>query len=75
VYLNCPSRGVYDAFLGSANLTGLPLETYNTITLAVPSSVAANLNGGSFSDLTIKIILDVPTASGRHLLDNFRFLP
>jgi hypothetical protein len=75
VYLNCPSRGVYDAFLGSANLTGLPLETYNTITLAVPSSVAANLNGGSFNDLTIKIILDVPTASGRHLLDNFRFLP
>jgi hypothetical protein len=75
VYLNCPSRGVYDAFIGSVNLTPLPLESYSTITMAIPSSVATSLNGGAFSDLTIKVILDVPATSGRHLLDNFRFLP
>jgi hypothetical protein len=75
VYLNCPSRGVYDAFIGSVNLSSLPLETYSTITMAIPTPVTTSLNGGSFSDLTIKITLDVPTTSGRHLLDNFRFLP
>jgi hypothetical protein len=75
VYLNSPSRGVYGAYIGSQNLTGLPLETYNTITMTLPASVASSLEAGSFNDLTIQIVLDLPGGSGRHLLDNFRFLP
>src|SRR5262249_24899169 len=50
VYLNSPSRGVYDAYVGSQNLTGLPLETYNTITMTLPTAVANSLQSGSFND-------------------------
>jgi CARDB len=75
VYLNAPSRGIYDAYVGSQNLSGLPLETYNTITMTLPPSLATSLRAGAFDDLTIKIVLDLPSGSGRHLLDNFRFLP
>jgi hypothetical protein len=75
IYLNSPSRGVYDAYIGSQNLSGLPLERYNTITLALPAPTANALKAGAFSDLTIQIVLDLPNGSGRHLLDNFRFLP
>jgi hypothetical protein len=75
VYLNSPTRGVYDAFIGSVNLSGLPLETYQTLTLTLPAQTVTNLEAGAFDDLTVKIVLDLPSGSGRHLLDNFRFLP
>jgi hypothetical protein len=75
VYLNSPSRGVYDAYVGAQALSGLPLEAYNTVTLALPASAASSLKAGAFNDLTLKIVLDLPSGSGRHLLDNFRFVP
>lgn len=56
-------------------LTGLPLETYNTITIGVPAWIKSALAGGSFADLKVTVALNVAAGSGRHLIDNFRFLP
>ena len=75
VLLSVPSRGVYNAFIGSRDLTGLSLGTYHTITLNIPQWVRTALQGATYSDLTVKIVLNVNQGSGPHLLDNFRFLP
>jgi hypothetical protein len=75
LYLNAPSRGVYDSYVGSQDLSGLSLESYHTLVFTLPSATAHSLSAGPFNDLTIKIVLDLPGGSGRHLLDNFRFLP
>jgi hypothetical protein len=74
VFLSAPSKNLYNAPLGTVELTGLPLETYNTITIGVPGWIKNALTG-SFSDLKVTVALNVASGSGRHLVDNFRFLP
>lgn len=75
VFLSAPSRNLYNAPVGTAEFAGLPLETYNTVTLAVPAWIRTALTSGAFSDLRVTIALNVAAGSGRHLLDNFRFVP
>ncbi len=74
VFLSSPSKNLYNASLGTVELTGLPLETYNTITIGVPGWVKTALTG-SFNDLRVTVALNVAAGSGRHLVDNFRFVP
>jgi hypothetical protein len=75
IFLSVPSRNVNNAIMGSVQLTGMPLETYNTISFAIPQWVSTALQGATYSDLTVKVVLNVNQGSGRYLLDNFRFLP
>ncbi|HEY3500948.1 MAG TPA: CARDB domain-containing protein [Polyangiaceae bacterium] len=75
VFVTAPSRNLYNAPIGTVELTGLPLETYNTITMAVPAWIRTALTSAPFNDLSVKIALNVASGSGRHLIDAFRFLP
>jgi hypothetical protein len=75
VFLDAPSRNVNNAVIGSRELTGLSLGTYHTITFDIPQWVKTALQGATYSDLRVKVVLNVTQGSGPHLLDNFRFLP
>lgn len=73
MYMNAPSRGVYSQFLGQNELTGQSLNTFITETFAIPNNVATALQGSTYSDLTITIILNVPSSgTGVYLIDNLR---
>ncbi len=75
VYLDVPSRGVNNAFIGSADLTGLSIGNYHTFTFTIPQAVRTALQGATYNDMRIKITLNVQDGSNPHLLDNLRFLP
>ena len=73
MYINSPSRAVYNQFLGEIELTGLALGVFLTESFAIPSAVATALHGQSYSDLTLTVVLNVPFAgTGVYLLDNLR---
>jgi hypothetical protein len=75
VFLSVPSKNVNNAIIGSIELTGLPLGTYQTLTFTVPQWVKTALQGQTYSDLRVKVALNVNQGSGAHTLDNFRFIP
>ena len=70
-----PSKNVNNAPLGTVELTSLSLGTYHTLTFTIPEWVKTALQGQSYSDLRVKVVLNVNQGSGAHLIDNFRFLP
>jgi parallel beta-helix repeat protein len=73
--VNIPSRGIYNQYLGQASLTGLPLGTYNTVVLPVPSNVVTALDNPGYTDFTISLTLNVPANTQAFDLDNLRFFP
>jgi hypothetical protein len=73
MFVSAPAEGVFNQFLGEDELTGLPLGTFVTESFAVPTFVASALQGRTYSDLTLTIVLNVPFAgTGTYLLDNVR---
>lgn len=76
VYLNCPSRNIYSAYLAEVELTGLPLATWRTLTFPVTSTLVQSLVKSGYQDLTFEVVLNVavPT-TGTYLVDNLRFQP
>lgn len=73
MYFTCPSRNLYNAYLGQVELTGKRTGFYQTIRFAIPDYVASALAGKTFSDLTVGIVIDVPQNSpGTYLVDNLR---
>jgi hypothetical protein len=73
MHMSIPSRGVYNEYLGAQELTGLPLETFKTLSFVIPSAVVPKLPL-SYSDLTFKITLNTPSGTARqYLIDNLRF--
>jgi hypothetical protein len=75
VFISVPSRNVNNAFIGQTELTNQPLDVFNTYTYPIPQWIRTALQGASFTDMTIKIALNVNQGSGAHVLDNFRFNP
>jgi arabinan endo-1,5-alpha-L-arabinosidase len=71
LYLEAPSRNLYNAYIGQVELTGRPLGAFTTLEYAVPTWVSAALADGC-DDLKIKIALNVPGSPGVYLLDNLR---
>jgi hypothetical protein len=75
-YLSCPSRGISSAFLGQVELTGKPLNVWNTITFPLSNAQITSLLQAGYSDLTITVVLNVPVpTTGVYRIDNLRFLP
>jgi hypothetical protein len=76
IYVDCPSRNVYSAFLAQVDLTNKPLNVWNTATFPLTTAELTSLLGGSYADLKLTVVLNaqVPT-SGTYLFDNLRFLP
>ena len=74
VYISIPSKQVYAYYAGQVELTGLPLNTWNTLSFTLSSSITKLISAGSYNDLRITIVLNVPWSStGTYLLDNVRF--
>jgi RHS repeat-associated protein len=75
-YLNCPSRNIFSAFLGQVELTGKPLNVWNTVTFPVTNSQVSSLLQAGYSDLTITVVINVPVpTTGTYRVDNLRFIP
>ncbi|WP_437315108.1 hypothetical protein [Sorangium sp. So ce385] len=71
--VDIPSRGVHSAYLGQVSLDELDANVYGTLSFDVPPSVVSALQQ-TYSDLTFKIVLNVPFTSADYLVDNLRFV-
>ena len=73
LYVEIPSLGMYNAFVGQVELTGLPPAQWRTLSLKLPDYVLGKLRG-EYSDLVLTVVVNVPyNAPGSYLLDNLRF--
>jgi len=73
MYVSVPSRSLYNAYLGQAELTGTRTAVYATLRFKFPDATADAIKGATFSDLTFGIAVNVPTNSpGVYRLDNLR---
>jgi hypothetical protein len=76
MYLNCPSRNINSQFLGQVELTGKPLNVWNTISFSLTAAEVTGLLKAGYTDLTITVVLNVPTpTTGVYFIDNLRFIP
>lgn len=74
LYVDVPSRGIWNAYIGQRELTGMPLGSFQTISFQLSDAQLAAL-GGTYSDLRFKIVLNVPQGAGPYLLDDLRVGP
>jgi hypothetical protein len=60
LYLDCPPRNIYNAFIGQVELTGLEADSFHTMAFSIsdPGTLAA-LDGGCV-DLSFAIAINVP---------------
>lgn len=70
--VDAPSRGLYSAYVGQVSVQGLPANTFSKLDFTLSAQQLQAL-GGSYSDLSFKIALNVPSGSGAIILDNLRF--
>lgn len=68
LYFSLPSAGISNRPLGHQELTGLPLDSFQRVQFALSAADRASL-GGTYSDLTFKLVLNVPQGSGQYLFD------
>lgn len=72
LYLDCPSRNIFNAYSGQVELTGLSLGQFNTLPFSLSESTRAALEEGC-EDLSISIALNVPwDDTGTYLLDKLQ---
>lgn len=74
LYVECPSLNVWNQWIGQIELTGLAKDEWQTGRLAVPEYVAKQLQGASYSDLKVRVAVNLNPGSGALGLDNLRFL-
>jgi hypothetical protein len=73
MYVNAPSVGLFNQYVGIVGLTGKPLNQFTTITMTLPQNIVDGL-AGPFNDLVIRLVLNVPSnATGTYLFDNLEF--
>jgi hypothetical protein len=72
MYVNIPSLGVNNVFIGQVELTGRPLGQWFTVGYPASADLVTKLEG-SYSDLQFVIVLNVPSnATGTYGVDNLR---
>lgn len=71
--VNCPSDGVYSAWVGRHAFTGKALGQYHTFTFTPSSTVRAAL--GSANDCTIQLNLNAPSGGSAFKFDDMRYVP
>lgn len=69
VVIDAPSAGIYDALVGQRSLQGLPLDSFVRISLPLDTDLVNKLSQ-PYSDLRVKLTLNVPSGPGRYLFDN-----
>jgi len=73
LYVDAPSVGLYNSYVGAAELTGLPLEEFVTLTFTLAPWQQSALAAGP-SDFVARLALNVPhDAPGTYLFDDLRF--
>lgn len=72
LYINCPSSGIYEMFIGSINFSSSNIGKFNTISFNLPTSVR-NVLRGDYDDFSISFALNTNYGSGPYLLDNVVF--
>jgi hypothetical protein len=73
ISLDCPSRGLYNRWLGQQEIDGSALGRFRRVEVALPDDVKTALTTGTYADLRVKVILNVPQGSGPYVLDHFTF--
>ena len=66
--LDAPQAGLYDRWIGQASLQSLPLESWATLSFAIPADVRTALDAAG-APVTVKLALNVPSGNGTYLLD------
>jgi hypothetical protein len=74
-YVEVPSLGLYNQWVGQFDLTGLSLGTWNTLIMPIPAYLGTQLAGKTFSDMTIRMAVNIPAGSGPVLFDDLELLP
>ncbi len=73
MFISCPSRNVYNQYMGQVELTGTPLGTFKTWEFKLSDYVAQSLQGATYSDLTLTVVLNLPSSgTATYILDNLR---
>lgn len=73
VYLDCPSRGLWNQWVGQIELTNLPKDSWQVARLPLPEFIAIQLGGATYSDLKVRLTVNLNPGSGNLGLDDFRF--
>jgi RHS repeat-associated protein len=73
VVLVAPSLNMWWQELPEQSLSGRPLGEFTRFTLPIPTSARNALSNNVYSDLTIKVLLNVPLGQGPWLLDRLSF--
>jgi DNA-binding protein YbaB len=73
LFVDVPSAGISNAGTGVVELTPRPANQFSTLELALPSNVAAAING-EFSDVKLRLSLNAVAGSGPWHFDNIRFV-
>jgi arabinan endo-1,5-alpha-L-arabinosidase len=71
LFLESRSKGLFNAYVGQADLSGRPRGEWTTLTFNVPAAIAVKLAGG-VDDLRVRIGVNVVGTPGVFLLDNMR---
>lgn len=73
LYLNCPSRNVFNAFVGQQELTGFETGRFHSMAFSISDRATLDALDGGCMDLSFSIALNVPwNEAGTYLLDNLR---
>ena len=72
IFVTSPSLNLTNAWVGQATLQGLPANQFSEVVVALPANIQQALSGG-YSDLRVKLVLNVPYASSPWLLDDLHF--
>jgi hypothetical protein len=73
LYLEIPSLGLYNTFVGQAELTGKPLGQWITVSITPSPDILTKLRG-SYSDLHVTVAVNAPYNNTKaYLIDNLRF--
>ena len=71
-FVAIPSARIAKTQIGQVNLTGLPLGTFDTVSVPLPAAIAHALSLG-VSDIQMFIQLNVNVNTSPYFLDNLRF--
>jgi lysophospholipase L1-like esterase len=73
LYVNCPSRDVFNDFVGQVELTGLETDRFHTMKFSISSPGTLVALDHGCADLSFSIAINVPwDETGTYLLDNLQ---
>ncbi len=75
LFLDAPSVGIFNQFVGQVELTGFPLGQFKRVELPIPATLKTKLNG-DYQDLRLRVVVNAsPHEPAGYQLDRFTFGP